>query len=204
MMHWLETYLHNLGNYGILGGLLFIVSFAALSMLGLPLIPFAATAGLLFGLGGGLLAVVTGSTLGAACGFLCSRHLARRRCEALLQKHPHFRTIDDAVRREGWKIVGLLRLCPLPFGLSNYCYGLTGVPFGQYLVATILGMLPGETVFVYLGATGRQWVDSPSGISSSPLVKILFYAGLVAAVFVLVLLRSIVTKRISPTGNSDT
>jgi uncharacterized membrane protein YdjX (TVP38/TMEM64 family) len=202
-MHWLETYLHSLGNHGVLGGLLFVISFAGMSMLGLPLIPFAATAGLLFGLGGGLLAVITGSSLGAAGGFLCSRHLARRRFETLLQKHPHFRTIDEAVRREGWKIVALLRLCPLPFGISNYCYGLTGVPFGQYLAATVIGMLPGEIVFVYLGATGRQWFESPSGTVASPLVKILFYAGLVAAVFVLVLLRDIVRKRISPAEKPD-
>jgi uncharacterized membrane protein YdjX (TVP38/TMEM64 family) len=193
MMHWLETYLNGLGNLGALGSAVFVFSFAGLSMLGLPLIPFAVAAGLLFGMVGGLAWVVVGSTLGAAIGFLLSRYVARDRFVRLMSKHPQFATIDQAIYREGWKIVGLLRMCPLPFGISNYAYGLTKVPFRHYLAATILGMLPGETVFVYLGAAGRQFGD----VGGSPAVKVLSWVGIGALVAVIVVARKIVSKRLA-------
>jgi len=191
MMQWLQSYLHSLGNLGFLGGVAFVLSFAGLSMFGLPLIPFAVAGGLLFGITGGMAGVVAGSTLGAAGGFLFSRYVARARVATLLNRNPKFVMIDQAIRREGWKIVGLLRMCPLPFGLSNYAYGLTNVSFQHYLAATIIGMLPGEMVFVCLGAAGREL----SEVKGSPAVKVLSVFGIVALFGVMVLLRQIVSKR---------
>ena len=196
-MHWLDAYLNNLGHFGFYGGVLFVISFAVLSMLGLPLIPFAVAAGILFGMVGGLSGVIAGSTLGAAAGFLTSRYLARERFAKLLEKHRKFASIDKAIRHEGWKIVGLLRMCPLPFGLSNYAYGLTSVSFTHYLVATMIGMLPGEAVFVYLGAAGKQMLNSSESVHSSPAAKALFYLGLAAAILLIVVLRNVVSKKVS-------
>jgi len=193
MMTWLASYLNSLGAQGPLGAVLFILSFAGLSLLGLPLVPFAVAGGILFGMAGGLIGVVAGSTLGAAAGFLCSRHVARDRLAARLNRNPNFALIDQTIFREGWKIVVLLRMCPLPFGVSNYAYGLTNVPFGPYLAATIIGMLPGEAVFVFLGATGRRMGD----VSSSPAVKVLSCVGGVALIGALVMIRRLVDKRIA-------
>lgn len=192
MMHWLETYLHSLGNLGWIGAAIFVLSFAGLSLLGLPLIPFAVAGGILFGITGGLAGVIAGSTLGAAVGFLFSRYLARQWVARLLSKNPKFALIDQAIERDGWKIVGLLRMCPFPFGLSNYAYGLTNVPFRHYLAATIVGMLPGEVVFVCLGAAGRQIGD----VNGSPAAKVLTGLGIIALVGALAMIRQIVGKRL--------
>ncbi len=197
MTHWLQTNLAGLENFGIWAGVLFVFLFAGLSMLGLPLIPFALAGGALFGMAGGMAGIVIGSSLGATGGFLCSRYLARQRFARLLEKNRKFFLIDDAIRREGWKIVGLLRMCPLPFGLSNYAYGLTGISFPHYLAATIVGMLPGETVFVYLGTAGRRMVSSQEAMNNSPAVQALTYLGIIAAVLVLVMIRKIVSKRLA-------
>jgi len=196
MTNWLETYLSSLGHFGFGSGVLFVISFAALSLLGLPLIPFAVMAGALFGLAGGLAGVVIGSTLGAAAGFLCSRYLARERFARMLEDRPKFAVIDQAIQREGWKIVGLLRMCPFPFGLSNYAYGLTGIGFGHYLLATIFGMLPGETVFVYLGTAGTQMLHS-SALHDSPAAKALLGLTAVAALLLVMVLRNVVGKRLA-------
>jgi len=193
MIHWLETYLNSLGHWGPWGAALFVFSFAGLSMLGLPLIPFAVAGGLLFGAAWGLAWVVVGSTLGAAVGFLLSRYVARERFVRLMSKHPKFATIDQAIHREGWKVVGLLRMCPLPFGVSNYAYGLTKVPFRHYLAATVVGMLPGEMVFVYLGSAGRQFGE----VGGSPAVKVLTWVGIGALVAVIVVARKIVRQRLA-------
>jgi uncharacterized membrane protein YdjX (TVP38/TMEM64 family) len=191
-MTWLESYLNSLGAMGPMGAVVFILSFAGFSMLGFPLIPFAVAGGILFGMVGGFAEVLAGSTLGATAGFLCSRYVARDRIAARLNRNATFSSIDQSIRQEGWKIVMLLRMCPLPFGPSNYAYGLTSIPFWHYLVATAVGMLPGEIVFVFLGATGRRIGD----VNSSPIVKILSGVGVVALLGALVMIRRLVMKRI--------
>ena len=193
-MNWLENYLRSLGSLGPLGVLVFVLSFAGLSMLGLPLIPFAVMGGILFGVVGGMAWVVTGSTLGAAAGFLVGRYLARERVERLVSKNPKLVMVDLAIQREGWKIIALLRMCPLPFGFSNYAYGLTKVSFWHYLGATAIGILPGETVFVCLGAAGRQLAD----VKGSPEVRVLAWVGIAALAVAITLVRRIVQKRIPP------
>ena len=193
-MNWLENYLRSLGSLGSIGVLVFVISFAGLSMLGLPLIPFAVMGGILFGVVGGMAWVVTGSTLGAAAGFLVGRHLARERVERLVSKNPKLVMVDLAIQREGWKIIALLRMCPLPFGFSNYAYGLTKVSFWHYLGATAVGILPGEVVFVCLGAAGRQLAD----VSGSPEVRVLAWVGIAALAGALAIVRRIVQNRIPP------
>lgn len=190
-MNWLESYLQSLGGMGPLGVLVFVLSFAGLTMLGLPLIPFAVMGGILFGIVGGTAWVIAGSTLGAAAGFLVARHLARERVAALLNRNPKFAVIDMAIHREGWKIVALLRMCPLPFGFSNYAYGLTNVPFWHYLGATAVGILPAEIVSVCLGAAGREIAD----VKGSTEAKVLAWIGVVALVAAIMTARKIVSKQ---------
>ena len=93
--------------------------------------------------------------MGAAFGFLLSRSLLRKDIAVHFRKHATFRAIDQAVEAEGWKIVILLRLCPIPFGLANYLYGLTAVRFRPYLLATILGSLPSTLLLCQLGSAGK-------------------------------------------------
>ena len=192
-MNWLENYLHSLGNMGAPAVAVFVLSFAGLSMLGLPLIPFAVTGGILFGIVGGMAWVVTGSTLGAAAGFLVSRYVARDRVAKLVGKNPKLAGIDVAIQREGWKIIALLRMCPLPFGFSNYAYGLTKVSFWHYLGATAVGILPAEVVSVCLGAAGREIAD----VKGSQEFRILAWVGVAALVAAIYTLRRIVRKHLA-------
>jgi uncharacterized membrane protein YdjX (TVP38/TMEM64 family) len=56
-------------------------------------------------------------------------------------------------------VVLLLRLSPIvPFGFANYAMGLTSVGFGPYVLASVLGMLPGTFLYVYLGWIGIESV----------------------------------------------
>lgn len=58
----------------------------------------------------GTLYVSLGSIVGANLAFLLGRYLARDWVRGRVETSPRFRAIDDAVGREGWKIVGLTRL----------------------------------------------------------------------------------------------
>ncbi len=68
-------------------------------------------------------------------------------------RYPRFAAIDEAVAREGWKIVLLTRLSPaFPFNLLNYAFGLTRVRLRDYVLASWIGMMPGTVMYVYVGS----------------------------------------------------
>ena len=43
----------------------------------------------------------------------------------------------------------------LPFNVLNYALGLTRIPFAQYVLATLVCMLPGAAAYAWLGHAGR-------------------------------------------------
>jgi uncharacterized membrane protein YdjX (TVP38/TMEM64 family) len=150
------------GGLGPLGVFLVALFLAIGSVLFLPASPFIIAGAAVFGFPLGLVGALTGVALGAAGGFCLSRWFLRKEVSAHFRKHATFRAIDMAIEREGWKIVILLRLCPIPFGLANYLYGLTAVHFRPYLIATLLGGLPSTLLFCQLGSEGKAGFDALS------------------------------------------
>jgi uncharacterized membrane protein YdjX (TVP38/TMEM64 family) len=138
---------------GVWGPVVFILGYAIAAIAFVPGSLLTLAAGVIFGLVKGTIYTLIGATLGASGSFLIARYLARRRIEQKIAGNPKFAAIDQAVGREGFKIVALLRLSPVfPFNLLNYALGLTKVPFLQYLAAC-LAMLPGTLLYVYYGKT---------------------------------------------------
>lgn len=176
-------------------------AFVPVCLLFLPGSPVTLFGGFAFGATLAGLARVTacvsvGSTLGASLAFLVGRYLARGWIESRVAAHPRFRAIDAAVGKEGFKIVLLTRLSPaFPFNLLNYGFGLTGVSFRDYVVATWLGMLPGTILFVYLGSTTRRLSDILAGkVQASAAHQLFFYIGLVATVLVTVVITRVARR----------
>src|SRR5229473_2340136 len=82
------------------------------------------------------------ATLGATAAFVVGRYFARDWIARKLEGNAKFKAIDEAVGREGWKIVLLTRLSPVfPFNLLNYAYGLTRVRLRDYVFASWAGMI---------------------------------------------------------------
>lgn len=182
LTHWLVTsqeFFHRLGWLGI-------VAYAALIVLVqlclAPLAPLAVAGGFIFGLGGGFAAITLGTGSGAAINFLISRHLARDAIAHRIEKHEKFRLIDAAIGREGWRIIAMLRFCPIPYGFANYAYGLTAIPFWPYLIATLLAIIPGNVFFVWLGASAQVGLDAVlgSGRQRHPIEYVMLGVGLLA------------------------
>ena len=149
-----------IGALGPLGVFLLSLFLAIGSLFFLPASPFIITGAAVFGFPLGVLGAIGGVALGAAGGFGLSRWFLRDEISIRLRRHATFRAIDTAVEKEGWKIVILLRLCPIPFGLANYLYGLTGVPFRAYLIASVIGSLPGLLLFCELGSAGKAGLEA--------------------------------------------
>jgi uncharacterized membrane protein YdjX (TVP38/TMEM64 family) len=161
---WLRSFNDWVAQMGVVGIFIFIAVYAVATVLLAPGAILTIGAGFAFGLWKGFLAVSAGSTLGAALAFLVARFIAREKIEAMAKGSEKFRRIDNAIGEQGAKLVFLLRLSPvIPFNLSNYFYGLTGVRFWPYVLASWIGMMPGTFLYVYIGAAGRAAVSAAAG-----------------------------------------
>jgi len=143
-------------------------------------------AGFLFGVPVGLLSAWTGATIGACVAFLVGRTQARDWVARKVSRNPKFAAVDEAVGREGFKIVLLLRLSPVfPFNFLNYALGLTKVSFWQYALASLIGMLPGGLMYVYFGSAARSLADVAAGkVEGGWAGQVFFWVGLAATVIV--------------------
>ena len=109
-------------------------------------------AGVIFGVIQGSIYVFIGATIGATAAFLVGRYLARNWVSQKIAGNLKFKAIDEAVGREGLKIVLLTRLSPVfPFNLLNYAFGITGVSLRDYFFGSV-GMIPGTIMYVYIGS----------------------------------------------------
>lgn len=172
---------------GPTGMVLYISIYITACLLFLPCWILTVGAGTVFGLVKGTVLTSIGATLGATAAFLISRYLARDWVTRRIEGNPKFKAIDQAVGREGWKIVLLTRLSPIfPFVLLNYAYGLTSVSLRHYFLASWLGMLPVTVVYVYLGSLVRDLANAGnrSGRVRTPLEWVCYGVGLLATIAV--------------------
>lgn len=174
-----------IASLGPLGPLVFIAIYVAACVLFVPGSILTIGAGVVFGVIRGSIYVSIAATLGATAAFLVGRFLARAWVAAKLEGNTKFKAIDDAVGREGWKIVVLTRLSPVfPFNLLNYAYGLTKVRLRDYVVASWAGMIPGTVMFVYIGSLSGDLARAAAGggtqTSARWLINALGFAATVA------------------------
>jgi uncharacterized membrane protein YdjX (TVP38/TMEM64 family) len=204
---WLERFQAWVASLGSLGPIAFIAGYALATVAFAPGAILTLAAGSLFGLVRGALIVFVAATLGASLAFLAARHVVRGAIERRVAGNPRFAAIDEAIARDGRRIVLLLRLSPVfPFNLLNYALGLTRIGFGDYVVASV-GMIPGTLLYVYLGALGGQAAVAASGGGDTELftwaVRIL---GLLATAVVTVIITRTARRalaRASVTGEGE-
>ena len=178
--------LDRIRGMGALAPVLFVILYIVGAVLFIPGSVLTIGGGVLFGLLWGSIYVSIGATIGATAAFLIGSYLARDWVRRQLEGNRKFAAIDQAVGREGWKIVLLTRLSPVfPFNLLNYAFGLTAVKLRDYFLATWIGILPGTVLYVYLGSLGGN-LASAGKAHQSPAQWALRIVGLAATVGVAV------------------
>jgi len=177
-------------DLGAVGAVVFGVAYALVTVLMMPGSILTMGAGLLFGVLWGTVTVSIASTTGAAMAFLVGRFVARDWVASKVSGRPKFQAIDRAVGRQGFKIVLLTRLSPIfPFNLLNYAYGLTGVKFWSYVLASWIGMLPGTLMYVYFGSLARNVAAVATGREKTTIDYVFYGIGLVVTVAVVLVTR---------------
>lgn len=140
---------------------------------------FASSFGLGLGLVIGVFAVFLGASLGATASFFIGRYLLRDQATKLTKKYAVFEALDVALQENGLKILVLLRLSPIvPFNAINYICGVTAVSIRDYILA-LFAILPGTTLYVFLGASAGSLSDSASSGDDSTVTITVVVLGIV-------------------------
>jgi len=149
-----QQFIDYVRGLGAIGYIVYTLGYAVAGLV-VPASVLTIGAGALFGFVGGSIVVAIGATLAATIAFFLARTILRKRVERSVASNPKFAAVDRAITREGPKIVVLVRLAAVfPFLFMNYAFGLTGIRPLPYIVATLIGILPGTVAFVSLGAAG--------------------------------------------------
>jgi len=120
-------------------------------------------AGAIFGITDGFTTATAGILAGAGIAFALSRSYLRPFIAAVLGRYGALSRLDQAVCSDGWRLVALLRVSPvMPFSLTSYALGLSGIGLRDYLLGT-LASLPALLGYVVLGALGGYGARLRSG-----------------------------------------
>jgi len=195
ILKWIES-------LGYIGGIAFIATYILSTVVFIPATILTLGAGVVFGVVWGSLYVFVGATLGAIAAFLIGRYLARDWIGKKIEGNQKFVAIDQAVAHSGFKIVLLTRLSPLfPFNLLNYAFGITGVSFKEYALASI-GMLPATVMYVYIGSIAGDIARIGSEDQSTDAIKWgIRIIGFIATVAVTVYATRLAKKAIAEISN---
>ena len=172
-------------SLGAVGAIAFILIYIVATVAFLPGSVLTLGAGVVFGVALGSIYVFIGATVGATLAFLVGRYLARGWISKKIEGNQKFKAIDEAVGREGLKIVLLTRLSPVfPFNLLNYGLGITGVSLKDYVLGSF-GMIPGTIMYVYIGSLAGNiatigGADQPSNPTITWAIRIIGFLATVA------------------------
>lgn len=134
--------------------------------------------GFLFGLWVGLAIILFSATLGATLVFLATRYVL---AEAVYRRFgERTQRILSEFKKNDFNYLLFLRLVPLfPFWLINLAMAFTPIKVHTYILATLIGIVPGAFVFTNLGQVLGQ-IDSPTQLLSSKTLFAFSLLGLLA------------------------
>ena len=120
-----------------------------------PLIGYstcATIAGFVYGVGEGWLILASATVAGSTFSFLVSRTLLRKYVERLVANDKRFAALTLTLKHDGLKLLVMVRLCPLPYSLSNGAMStFPTVHPAMYALATAI-ITPKLLVHVFIGS----------------------------------------------------
>lgn len=184
LAEWAQGVVGWVRRLGPRGALIYALIYVVGAVLFVPETLLTAGSGFLYGPVYGTLLVAPANVLAASISFLLTRSVARNWVAKHVARSPRFTAIDHGVGQHGFKIVLLIRLQPvfLPFAVLNYGLGLTRVRLRDYVLASGVGMLPINILYVYLGSAIHDLTHLVRGNlqGAGHWNRVFFWGGLVA------------------------
>ncbi|MCX7922735.1 MAG: TVP38/TMEM64 family protein [Clostridia bacterium] len=140
-----------INSYGNYGAFIFIFIFAARTLL--VIFPFSVmliVGGNIFGPAYGFLFSMISIFISSNIAFFISKYLGKESIQKLLKGKGE--KLDLKIEEHGFKIIFLMRIsCLFPFDILNFALGLTKVRYKDFILGTILGIIPETFSLTYLG-----------------------------------------------------
>ena len=131
---------------GPLGPVVFVLIYT-LGILFLPATPFTIAGAVIFGKFEGMLYNLAADSLGASISFYLGRYFLHGVARGFLETRMPW--LDRKAAEEGFSVIFYLRIFWFPFIVLNYAAGATRIRFRDYLLGTVLGLLPPVFIFTY-------------------------------------------------------
>jgi uncharacterized membrane protein YdjX (TVP38/TMEM64 family) len=179
---WLQPYAqkwkNTTGGWTILWAITFLTAFP-------PMIGYSTcgtTAGFVYGVWEGWLILATATVVGSFVSFIASRTVLRSYVERLMENDKRFAALTLTLKQDGLKLLCMVRLCPLPYSLSNGAMStFQTVQPTMYALATAI-ITPKLFIHVFIGS--RLAAIARSGETMSAGTKAVNYTSM--AVFGLI------------------
>ena len=119
-----------------------------------PLIGYSSCvtiAGFVFGMKGWFI-VASATVVGSTCSFLISRTLLNKFVTRLAERNKRFAALSLVLKHDGLKLLIMIRLCPLPYSLSNGAIStIPTVTWQSFAIATAV-VSPKLLLHVFVGS----------------------------------------------------
>ena len=102
----------------------------------------------------GMLYNLAADTLGASISFYLGRYFLHGVARGFLETRMPW--LDRKTAEEGFTVIFYLRIFWFPFIVLNYAAGATRIRFRDYLLGTVLGLLPPVFIFTYFVGSMKE------------------------------------------------
>jgi len=149
-----------IAGFGAYAPIVFMLTRIVGAIILIPGSAMAFVAGAAFGFLPGSVYNLISSTIGAVIAFSLARLIAPGWIRRNLRDESLLNRLIAGVEAEGWRFVAFVRLVPLfPYNVANYALGLTDIKASHYTLATLICMIPGDLVYVYMGYAAREALE---------------------------------------------
>jgi len=146
-------------------------SYVAAGLVMVPVMLLIAVTGIVFGPVFGSLYAIGGTMLSAAVAYGIGHWLGRDTVQKLVG--PRINKLSKRIARRGILAIVVIRMLPVaPFTVVNMVAGASHIRFRDYLIGTLLGMLPGITMTVTFVHHLAEAVRNPSPGTVAVLVAV--------------------------------
>lgn len=143
-----EKWKHTTGGWTILWALTFLTAFP-------PMIGYSTCgtmAGFVYGIAEGWVIYASATIAGSFCSFIVSRTILKKYVARMVADDKRFAALTLTLKEDGLKLLCMIRLCPLPYSLSNGAMStLPTVEPSAYALATAL-ITPKLLIHVFIGS----------------------------------------------------
>ena len=151
-----ERFIANVRSAGSWSYAVYLVTFVLVQPLGIPSAVFLVAASVLWPTALAFTMALIGGTCSSLVGFWFARYLARDWVASRLPDR--VRRYEQTIAERGFYAVLLVRFIFLYAPVVHWLLGVSPVRFSSYVLGTVLGALPGITVWLVVGKTGLSFL----------------------------------------------